>query len=119
MGIWQSQINDAAIGIGGAPWTARGIKTLASGVLDASDGPGRYIVASEAGATDALTQITGLAVGERIAIGPDTGDTITVTDGTNLLLAGVNFTMNHVDDTMDLEVKSAGVMKEIGRSSNN
>lgn len=115
-GPWYSSMTE---GIGGAEWIARGTKTLATGVLDASDGPGRYIVAAEAGVTDAFTQATGLNVGQRITIGPDTGDTITVTDGANMILAGVNFVMNHVDDTMDLEVKSAGVMKEISRSSNN
>ncbi len=107
-------------GGGGSLWIDQGIVTLSTGVLDASAGPGIYTVASEAGSADAMTQVTGLAAGECIRIQPDTGDTITVTDGAKLDLQGVNFPMESVKDIMELMCSDAGndVSKEVVRADN-
>ena len=116
MGLWWSQMGSG--GAGGAAWEDRGTKTLSSGVLDASDGPGLYVVAAEAGVADDLTQITGLTARQGVRIQADSGDTITVKDGANLNLAGIDFPLDDVNDLMELMCVSAGVATEVLRSDN-
>ena len=115
MGLWWSQMGSGA---GGAAWEDRGTKTLSTGVLDASDGPGLYVVAAESGTEDDLTQITGLTARQGIRIQPDSGDEITVKDGANLNLTGIDFVLNDVNDIIELMCVSAGVATEAFRSSN-
>ena len=93
--------------------------TLATGVAAISPAARNARIVSESGATDALTQITGLAVGQEVIISAKSGDTITVTDGASLDLQGVNFTMDNVKDAMKLMCTATGVCREITRSSNN
>jgi len=67
MGLWLSQTGDAAEG--GAAFVERGQAILSSGVLDCSAGPGVYLVDTEgAGATDDLTQVIGLTVGQEVVL---------------------------------------------------
>jgi len=94
--------------------------TLATGVAAVSAANRNARIVSEAGATDALTQITGLAVGQEVIISAKSGDTITVTDGANLdLQSGANFVMDSVNDVMRLMCTATGVCREVSRASNN
>ncbi len=101
--------------VAGGTWVDRGTSTLSGNVLDASAGPGLYVLAAETGTTDQLDQVTGLAVGECIRVSPDTGDTITVADGANMNLRGINFSLADVKSVMELQCTATGVVKEIIR----
>lgn len=92
-------------------------RTLAGGVL-AVAGARNIEVTSQTGATDDLDSFTGLTIGQDYRIQPTSGDTITVKDSASIILQGVDFTMNNVNDVMTLHCISAVVMKEITRASN-
>lgn len=90
----------------------------AGGVLNLSK-PGNYVVTSYTGTSDALTQITGLRIGDKVTLSPATSHTITVTDGTYLLLGGNNnFVMDSVYDNITLMCTAAGYCRDEGRVSN-
>lgn len=108
MGLWLSELGDF-----GPPTDV----TIVSGVV-AAGGARNLIINAETGTTDALTQITGVPIGKQIVISPASGDTITVTDGTNLNLARSNFIMNDTKDKMVLSVTAVGVCDETTRSRN-
>jgi len=104
---------------GGSEWGAVVTVTIASGVASVgSSNRNIRLDAEGAPATDSLTQITGLEIGQDIRIRPASGGYITVTDGANLNLTGVDFNMNDSKDVMVLECTAAGVCDEISRSSN-
>ena len=92
--------------------------TISGGVLTVGAAQYNVEVVSQAGATDDLDQITGLAVGKSIIIRPASGDTITVKDGTKLNVKGIDFAMNNTKDKMFLLCTASGVFDEIARSSN-
>lgn len=92
--------------------------TIASGVIAASASK-RYAVSPETGVSDALTQITGLSDGNRIALYGTTGNTITVTDGATLkLMSSANCILDGPDDMIIVEgTSTAGTCREINRMS--
>ena len=92
--------------------------TISSGVLTVGAARYNIEVNAETSTTDDLDQIIGLAVGKTIVIRPASGDTITVKDGTNLNVKGIDFTMNNTKDKMMLLCTAAGVFDELLRSSN-
>jgi len=91
--------------------------TIATGIATAP-GLQNLIINAETGVTDALTQISGIDIGLLVSISPASGDTITVTDGANLNLQGVNFTMQNTKDKMLLLVTATDVCDEVSRASN-
>lgn len=93
-------------------------RTLSGGVL-AVVGSKNIEVTSQAGAADDLDTITGVPIGTDIRIQPTSGDTITVKDSGSIILQGVDFIMDDVNDVMTLHCISANVLKEITRASNN
>lgn len=93
-------------------------RTLAGGVLTV-DGARNIEVTSQTGPADDLDSIAGIIIGQDYRIQPTSGDTITVKDSASLILSGVDFTMDNVNDVMTLHAISATVLKEISRASNN
>ena len=92
--------------------------TIASGVASTAGLRNVTLNSEGAASTDSLTQILGLEIGQDIRIRAASGDYITVTDGANLELSGVNFILNTARDNMVLECISSGVCQEVSRSSN-
>lgn len=110
------QIGGAASGSAGN-WGTIVARTLASGVL-AVAGAVNIEVTSQTGPTDDLDSFTGLTIGKDYRVQPTSGDTITVKDSASIILQGVDFIMNNVNDVMTLHCISATVLKEITRASN-
>lgn len=89
--------------------------TLSSGAVTVTKT--RHRIAAETGTTDDLTDLNGATNGDIIIIEPDTGDTITVKDGTgNLRLAG-DFAMDSTQDKLIL-IFNGSQWEEISRSDN-
>ena len=100
-------------------WGASSEITIAVGVA-ALTGQGYFTFDTEGdGATDDLTQITGLADGDEIIIAPNNdARTVVVKNGANMILCiGADFTMNNTKDRMVLQHIGSNVMVEISRSS--
>lgn len=93
--------------------------TIAAGVA-ALSGPGAWSLDTEgAGATDDLTQLTGLANGEQATLRiTNAARIVVVKNGANLKLAGgVDFQLNSIYDRIVLEGVGSGVCVEICRSN--
>ena len=102
-----------------APWGSSSEVTISSGIAALSS-IGYYTIDTEDdGATDDLTQITGLADGDEIIISPNNdARTVVVKNGANMILCrGADFTMNNTKDRMVLQHIGSNVMVEISRSS--
>ena len=110
------QVGGAASGSAGN-WGPIVARTLVAGVL-AVAGARNIAVTSQTGATDDMTSMTGIVIGQDYQIQPTSGDTITVKDGASLNLGGVDFTMNNVDDVMVLHAISATVLKAKSYANN-
>lgn len=93
--------------------------TIASGVVDVSgDASADYLeVHAESGTSDYLTQITGLADGDRVLLKAASGDSITLEGGASLRMP-MNFTLNSVYDRIELQCVGSDVCVEISRSNN-
>jgi len=113
-GIFQEGAGSAGSAGNFGPIVAR---SLVGGVL-AVGGAGNIEVTSQTGATDTLDSFTGCEIGRDYRIQPTSGDTITVADSASIILQGVDFIMNNVNDNMTLHCISANVLKEITRASN-
>ena len=59
---------------------------ISSGVVTVS-GPGKKIIQAETGTTDQLDKLVGLNEGDKVTLFADTGDTITVADGSFMELS--------------------------------
>lgn len=108
---------------GGNAWElgATATKTLSSGVADITDGTNRVVLAAETDTTDDVTELQAAAIGDVVILQPDTGDTITVKDGTYLLLQA-DFIMDDVSDQITLVCSATGAndtFVELARASNN
>jgi len=100
-------------------WGLPGTVILTAGGIAHLNGPGRYIIKSNAGAADAMVQITGLNNGDEVILEPYSGHTITVTnDATKLALQGVNFVMNDANDKITLVCRGGNICDEKSRASN-
>lgn len=114
-------IPHAAGGIGTVgEWGAAAVKTLTAGGVLALTGKGYYTVDTFGGAAaQNCVQITGLAEGEEVWLAPaNVVHVVTFVDGANLVLQGVNFSMDAVDDMFHAMGKSASAAKELGRVDN-
>jgi len=93
--------------------------TIGSGGVLALSVPGNYIVNAESGTTDDLTQITGLQEGDEVTLSPKSTDTITVKDGTYMIIGGDrDFVMDDEYDNIKLFFTAPGYCREQSRVSN-
>lgn len=92
--------------------------TIAAGVLNLP-GPGYFLVDTEAdAASDELTQITGLSVGDEVELVPaNDARTVVIKNGTNLKLQRADFTLENQYDSIRLRCISTGVCREISRAN--
>jgi len=100
-------------------WGGPTAVTIASGIATL-DESGYYSLNTEGlAATDALTQIKGLANGDQAILRPaSSAYTITVTNGTYLKLnGGINFPLNNVYDRLVVQCVGSDTCVEISRSS--
>jgi len=104
---------------GSSGWGAQIAVTIGAAGILILPGPGRYLVSPEAGATDTLTQITGLVDGDEILMNRESTKEIIIQDSANIFLVNsINFTMNHDNDNIRLICKGGNIMEETGRVSN-
>ncbi len=97
--------------------TARIVLTLATGVITAKQN--FIVITSETGATDTLVTINASYAGQILVLTPTSGDTITIADTGNIVLAGdADFVMEQVDDTFMCIFDGTNFL-ELSRSSNN
>ena len=98
-------------------WGAAVEKTIAAGIVTL-DGEGIYLIdTQDDDASDDLTQILGLEVGDEVIISPaNAGRTVVVKAGANILTSK-DFTMNNIADQMRLICTSAGICREAGGRS--
>lgn len=97
-------------------------KTIASGVVDASDGSKILNLSGEGGAADDLTEIQAAAAGDIVILfNPNAASySITVKNGTYLKLQA-DFVLNSVDDSIMLICTNTGAndtFRELSRSNN-
>ena len=97
-------------------------KTIASGIIDASDGSNFIALTGEGDTTDTATEIQGVAVGDEVIFKgkASLGYTITLTDGTYLKLQS-DFLITSEYDNITLictEIGTHDVFMECGRASN-
>lgn len=98
-------------------WGSSSEATISSGVV-ALSGEGYYTIDTEGdAASDELTQITGLAVGDEIVLKPEDGArTVVVKNGTYLKLQDEkDFTMNNAYDVIKLQCIATDTCREITR----
>ncbi|RYD38979.1 MAG: hypothetical protein EOP87_00145 [Verrucomicrobiaceae bacterium] len=85
-------------------FTAASILTIASGAVTATQT--LHILAAESGVTDTVDSIAGGVEGDVLIVRPDSGDAITLADGTsggdNLDLAGQNVLLNSTNESVTL-----------------
>ena len=95
--------------------------TIASHIAECAHSSAYYVLDTEGGgASDVLTQITGLGTGSLAILSCESSDrVITVEHGTYLKLAiGRDFILNNVRDKIMLRHLGSNVCEEITRSSN-
>jgi hypothetical protein len=90
--------------------------TLSSGAITIT-GPGQYIVTSESGATDDLTDINGGSEGDIIYLSGTSGDTITVKHDAAKIAIGQDFVLDAIYDKLAL-IKNGSVWEAFGRENN-
>lgn len=98
-------------------WGSASEVTIASGVA-ALAGEGYYTIDTEGdAASDDLTKLTGLTVGDEIVLKPENGArTVVVKHGTYLKLqAEADFTMNNAFDMIKVQCIAADTCREITR----
>ena len=118
--VTQGYVDDNA-GVSGS-FGSSAAKTVASGIIDISDGSNYALVTGEGNAADAVTEIAVSAVGDIIVFQGKSGLAydITFTDGTYLKLPA-NFIMNNEYDNITLMVVAIGTndtCMELSRVSN-
>ena len=91
--------------------------TISSGAITATS---NYIrLFAETGTSDQLDTINGMIAGTTYTIEVDSGDTITIADGSGLNLAGsASFVMNSTLDKLVVFARGASAADEISRSNN-
>lgn len=123
VGVWNA---DGDLVDGGAvtpgSFGAETAKTLATDVLDLSDGTNFAGVAGEGAAADDVAEIQAAAAGDIVVLSnPNAGSyTITVKDGTYMKLQA-DFALDGVDDTITLICSAVGAndtFREISRANN-
>lgn len=118
--VTQGYVDDNA-GVSGS-FGASAAKTVASGIIDASDGSNYVVVTGEGDAADAIIEISVAAVGDIVVFQGKTGlaYNLTFTDGTYLSLQA-DFIMNNEYDNLTLMVTAIGAndtCMELSRASN-
>lgn len=93
--------------------------SIDSGVLDLSSYAGMdfFTVSAEAGTEDTLTQITGMAEGDKITLKPAAGHTITIQAGADICMAG-DFIMASYKDRLELHCDGSDIWVQMSRAVN-
>ena len=98
-------------------WGSATEVTISEGVATL-DGEGYYTIDTQGdAASDDLTELSGLSVGDEVVLKPEDGArTVVVKHGTHLKLqAEADFTMNNENDVIKLQCTAAGVCRELTR----
>jgi len=94
--------------------------SLVGGQLTLVNGSKQYLVSAESGTVDNLTSISAIPgdVGREIIIRAAVGHTITIVDGPNMRLGGIDFVLNDQYDAIRLMCVASEVFIDLGRYSN-
>ena len=93
--------------------------TISSGLATKDSSHKNLLIAGEGGVGDNLDRILGYAEGDMVVISPSDGAvSITVVDSVGMNLAGINFIMNDINDSMTLLNQGSDTWKELSRSGN-
>jgi hypothetical protein len=114
---WSSSLKQVGVISGATGSWVIGAAAIASGIVNLSEA-GAYTISAESGSSDSITQITGLPEGHTAILIPASGEAITVVNGPNLKLQGVDFVMNDQHDMMEIYSAGSDVCRERSRASN-
>ena len=93
--------------------------TISGGLATKDSSHKNLLIAGQGGVDDNLDRILGYAEGDMVVISPSDGAvSITVVDSVGMNLAGINFIMNDINDSMTLLNQGSDTWKELSRSGN-